>query len=103
MEVGLSDLLSNAELTHEVAEILYNCYENKTVAILELRQNSGLWIHRRLELLSRPASYLAQGSAPPRPCPCASCLSQVHPPGKIENSSLFQGEVCHPLPSLPWS
>ena len=68
MEVGLSDLPSNAELTHEVAEILYNHYENNTVAILELRQSSGLWTHRQLDLLSRPPSYPVQRSAPPYPC-----------------------------------
>lgn len=55
MELRLSDLHSNAELTHEVAEILYNRYENDTVAVLELRQNNELWIYRQLELLSRPS------------------------------------------------
>lgn len=55
MELRLSDLHSNAELTHEVAEILYNRYENNTVAVLELRQNNELWIYRELELLFRPS------------------------------------------------
>lgn len=103
MEVGLSDLHSNAELTHEVVEILYDCYENNSAAVLELRQNSGLWTHRQLELLSRPPSYLVQGSPPPYPCPLVFCLSQDHPLCKIENSSSFQADVCLLLPSLPWS
>lgn len=37
MEVGFLDLFLNVELTYEVVEILYNCYENKIVVILEFR------------------------------------------------------------------
>lgn len=42
MDAGHSDPPSNAELTHEVAKILHNRYENNAGPILELRQNSGL-------------------------------------------------------------
>lgn len=77
MDVGHSDPPSNAELTHEVAEILYNRYENSAGAILELRQNSGLWTRRQLKLSSRPPSYTVWGSAPPRPCPHAFCVNRV--------------------------
>lgn len=72
MEVGLSDLPSSAELTHEVAETLYNHYESSSVAILKLRQNSGLWTHRQLTLLSRPPSYLVQDQPPEPVCRCST-------------------------------
>ena len=75
MEVGLSGLHANAELTHEVAETIDDCCENHSVAVLQLRQNSGLWTHGQLDLLSRPPSYPEPGSAPPHPCLQAFCLS----------------------------
>ena len=90
MEVGLSGLHANAELTHEVAETIDDCCENHSVAVLQLRQNSGLWTHGQLDLLSRPPSYPEPGSAPPHPCLQAFCLSWVHPLSKREDSSLFQ-------------
>lgn len=65
MEVGLSGVPINAELTHEVAETIYNCRENHSVAVVQLRQNSGLWTRGQLDLLSRPPSYPEQDPAPP--------------------------------------
>lgn len=90
IEVGLSSMPANAEITHGVAETPYDCYVNHPVAVLRLRHNSGLWTRGQLDLLSRPPSHPEQGSAPPHPCLQSFYLSWVHPLSKRENSSLFQ-------------